>query len=175
MCDHQLEAAGAQLAGGCAEIGHGWLEGCFEQHPPASGRTLRERVQLPVAERRDIVGRQLATATDLESDAGLTQVREQLLDASGQLGNNQAADMWRGDDPSGAIRDRHPRELEGLAEVARAVIDAWQQVEVKLGAHLFSVPLGAIGVARLIRRVVGGVDLVPVYAVIRAAATAACP
>ena len=91
-----------------------------------------------VAERRDVVVRQLGARAQLQRHA---RARERRGDRATRAGTSpripraqQVAHVRRDGHKRRAVRDREPGELDRLVEVDRAVVDAREQVEVELGA-----------------------------------------
>jgi hypothetical protein len=119
----------------------------LDQHPARAARALGDRVELAVAQERDVLLRQLGAGADLQRHALTRQRGRQLVHPREQLADDpapqQVAHVRRGRDDGSAVGDRQPRQLDGLGQIDRPVVDARQQMEVELGPmHASSVTHG---------------------------------
>src|SRR3954468_18637096 len=148
MGDHDAEAAIAKLVGGRAEIlAEARERGLYEQ-PAATWGSLRDQLELRLAETADHVVAQLATAEDLDLDPLTGQPVLDLAHALGQLlarREEVRADVRGRDDGAGALGESGRRELDALLDRLRAVVDAREEMEVDIRvAHMPSM-FGADG------------------------------
>ena len=138
--DEHAEAALAQLGRRLVEVGVDAVERRLDQHPAPAGRTVREQLQLALAQPGDHVVPELAAAAHLERDRGGGERRAHLQHARVHLdGVRQpevGADVRRGDHGRGAVGHGRPGQLEALVHVRGAVVDPGQQMEVEIdGRH----------------------------------------
>src|SRR5437764_7783200 len=107
----------------------------FQQQPACVLGTLRDQLELVIRQPSHVDRGYLATAEYLQRYARLGQQRPQLPDPLGQLAEIHLAHVGRGHDSPGTVRDGKAGELQCLAFVSRSVVDARQEMEVKLGSH----------------------------------------
>ena len=140
MRDHHGEAAVAKLVGGCGEVAVERQEGRLDEQPPATGRPVRDAVELRLAQPPDHVVAELGAAANREPDPLAREPLSQLAHAVGQVGDvgdEAGAHVGGGDHGACAVGEGGGRERDALVHRGRAVVDAREDVEVDVRvAHL---------------------------------------
>jgi hypothetical protein len=134
MADEHREAALAQRVGAAGEaLGRARArQRRLEQQPTAPGRPLGDRLELGAAERGHVVPRELRTGTDLEVDARLAQGALQLTHPRGDPGDVHVRRVRRAGHQARPVAHRLAGERERDRDIVGPVVDARQEVEVKL-------------------------------------------
>jgi alpha-glucosidase len=96
---------------------------------------LRDQLELVVRQPCHVDRGYLTTAEYLERHVRFGQQSAQVPDPLWQLAEVDLAHMGRGHNSPGTVRDGKAGELQCLALVSRSVVDARQEMEVKLGSH----------------------------------------
>jgi hypothetical protein len=95
---------------------------------------LGDGLELGTAETGHVVPPELGAGTDLEIDARLDQSGLELAHPLGDLGDVHVGRVRRTGDQSRPVAHGLTGERERDPEIARAVVDARQEVEMKLDA-----------------------------------------
>jgi hypothetical protein len=98
------------------------------------GGPLGDRLELGAAERGHVVPRELCAGTDLEIDARPQQGGLQLAHPRGDLGDVHVRRVRRAGHQARPVAHRLAGERERDLDIVRPVVDARQEVEVKLDA-----------------------------------------
>lgn len=107
----------------------------LEQEPASVRRTLGEQLELLGPHPGCVARRDLATGQHVKRE---TRCRERLaepVDPAPELGEPHLTRVRRAHDPASPVGDGKPGEIKGLAVIARSVVDAWEKMKMKLGAH----------------------------------------
>ena len=125
----------AERAGGRHEAAITGPQRDLEEQPARSGRALGDQLELLRPHARGIARRDLSARQDVERDPRGGQDLTKRVDTAVELAQPELAGVRRAYDSPRPVGHGELRQRDRIAVVARAVVDAGKEMEVKLGAH----------------------------------------
>lgn len=107
----------------------------LKQQPARVRRPLSDQVKLVGAHPSGVPRGDLPTGEHLKREPLRSKDLAEPVNPSDQLAEPDLARVRRAHDPPGSVGDRETRERDRFALIARAIVDARQEMEMKLGAH----------------------------------------